>query len=65
MTASKEKKWLQAELDMTEHSSQTEEKFSQVEEELQAKQKKVTFLTEQFEQQKRILEMLKQKGKAK
>ena len=56
-TASKEKEQLQAELDVTKRTSQARnQNILKLEEELQAKQKGLDFLTDQFEQ-------LKQQGK--
>ena len=62
---SKQEEELQAELDMTKPSSQAKnQRALKLEEELQAKQKAMAFLADQFEQQQRELEMLKQQGKA-
>ena len=52
-------------MDTTEQSSETKEKIAKLEEDLQSKQKEMTFLTDQLEQLQRGLEMLKQKGKTK
>ena len=53
---------LQTELDLGKHSKN--EKILKLEKELQAKQKQMSFLAGQFQQQQRELEMLKQQGKA-
>ena len=66
LTASmKKEQQLQAEMDMTKRSSEAKKlKILKLEEELQAKQKAMAFLAGQFEQQQRVLEMLKHQGKA-
>ena len=63
--ASKEKEQqLQTELHSVERMSQRkDQQISMLEEELQAQQKNVTSLRDQFDEQKRELEMLQQKGK--
>ena len=55
LTASEQ---LEAELDTKENSMQAKEQISKLEEELQAKQKEISFLTDQFEEEQRKVEML-------
>ena len=65
--ASKEKEQqLKSELEVTKQASQAKsQKILKLEEELQAMQKGIAFLSDQFEQLQSGLEMLKQKGKDK
>ena len=61
---SKEKEQLQTELDTTKRVSRAkDQQISVLEEELQANEVKMTFLSGQFHQQQRELEMLQQDGK--
>ena len=66
LSASKKKEQqLQSELDETRRMYHVkDQQVSKLEKELQAEQKKTASLTDQFEQQQRELEMLKQQGKA-
>ena len=66
LAASKKKEQqLQSELEETRHMYHIKDQLvSKLEEELQAKQIKTASLTNQFEQQQKELEMVKQQGKA-
>ena len=58
--ANNEKEQLEAKQKM-----QAEKQISKMEEELQSKQKEMSLLTDQFEQQQQQLEILQQKGEGK
>ena len=61
----KERQLLLAELDLTKHLSRgKDQKISKMEEELQTKQKEMSFLTDQLVQSQKESEILQQKGQA-